>query len=82
MSTAVILTLESPETLSSGQQLSSYLAVGIAEGFEPCDNEEDWIKAWSYIGRHKLYLHLQGWFGRTLMDIVNSGLLDENFNIL
>lgn len=70
--------------LSDGVELSSYLATAIAEGF--CEGEGytdimDQLKAWSYIGKNKLYLHLQGFFGRRLRDLVEQGLLKEDFNI-
>ena len=72
--------------LSDGKELNSYLATAIAEGF--CEGEDyqeniqDVLKAWSYIGKTKLYLSLQGWFGRTLSDLVNSGYLSQDFNII
>ena len=68
--------------LSDGRLLSNYLAVGIAEGFEEAETERDTLLAWSFIGKNKLYLHLQGWFGRTLATLYDRGWFDEEFNLL
>lgn len=71
-------------TLSNGKVLDDYTAVGIAEGFIESDEltENDVLLAWSWIGKRQMYLYLQGWFGRTLRDIVNAGLLNENFDVV
>lgn len=69
-------------TLSTGERLSHYSAVMIAEGVEDVETQEDLLMAWSYIGKHELYLQLQGFFGRTLKNLVDSGYLDQDFNII
>lgn len=68
--------------LSNGLPLDNYMAVGIAEGFERAECEQDILLAWSYIGKHQMHLWLQGWFGRTLMDMVSIGYLNENFDVV
>ena len=55
--------------------MDNYTAVGIAEGFEEAESEEQIIEAWQYIYDHKLYLHLQGFFGRTCQDLLERGLI-------
>lgn len=71
-------------TLSNGQILDDYTACGIAEGFVEIEGqtEDDVLLAWSWIGKRKMYLWLQGWFGRTLRDLVENGYLDRDFNII
>jgi len=55
--------------------LTPYKATAYAEGF--CEGEdaswEDQRDAWQYIYDNKLYLHLQGWFGRMLETLINDG---------
>jgi len=54
--------------------MDAYMAVGIAEGFEEAENEEQVIEAWQYIIDNKLYLSLQGWFGRTARYLIEQGI--------
>jgi len=61
--------------------LDPYTAVAIAEGFEEADSQIQVLQAWSYIGRHKLHFQLQGFFGRTLYNLVHNGLLNEDYTI-
>lgn len=61
-------------TFENGDAITDYLAIGIIEGFEETDNPKDKIKAWSYIIGKKLYLYLQGWFGR-----MGKKLIADNF---
>ena len=58
---------------------TSYLAVGIAEGFEETDNIDMVLEAWAYIGQNGLYRELQGFFGRTLHSIVDAGYLTTTY---
>lgn len=57
--------------------MTPYLAIAIAEGFceGECASREEQIKAWQYIVDHKLYLHLQGWFGRTAAALIEQGII-------
>lgn len=52
-----------------------YSAVGFAEGFEEPDSELVVLAAWQYIYDNKLYLHLQGWFGRVVESLLEQGVL-------
>lgn len=59
---------------------TSYLAVGVAEGFEEPDVEKDMIsyaeiEAWAVIIKYKLYTGLQGWFGRMAHAILDEDLI-------
>jgi hypothetical protein len=70
--------------LSDGTKLNDYLATTIAEGF--CEgteyqNEDDILKAWSYLIKTGLCYKLQGWFGRSANNLIQSGLIDQNGNI-
>ncbi len=57
--------------------LTSYKATAFAEGF--CEGEgateEEQLTAWQYIVDKKLYLGLQGFFGRTCRDLLDAGLI-------
>lgn len=59
------------------KKLTNYLAVAIAEGFCEGENatEKEQISAWQYIYDKKLYLNLQGFFGRTCRDLLENGTL-------
>ena len=60
--------------------MTNYMAIGIAEGFEEAESEEQVIEAWQHIYDKKLYLNLQGWFGRTLKDLINEGYINTEKN--
>jgi hypothetical protein len=51
------------------------LAVGIAEGYESAESEEQVIEAWQYLVDSGLAWRLQGWFGRTATDMIDQGLI-------
>jgi len=50
-------------------------AVGIAEGYLPAENEEQYIEAWQYLLDTGLCWSLQGWFGRTAVAMIKAGQL-------
>ena len=56
--------------------LSSYDAVGLAEGFVE-GTEEEVIEAWQYLVNTGLAWQLQGWFGRTASDLINAGIINQ-----
>ena len=60
--------------------MDNYTAIGIAEGFEIPKSEEQVVEAWQYIYDHKLHLNLQGWFGRTLKELIDAGIVKTNNN--
>jgi len=55
--------------------MDSYNAVGIAEGFIEAESEEQVIEAWQYLHDTKLGYQLQGFFGRTLNQLLNEGII-------
>ena len=63
--------------------LTPYLACAIAEGF--CEGEnasgDDRIKAWAFLIRTGQCWSLQGWFGRTARDLIESGIISPEGEI-
>lgn len=55
------------------RKMDDYLAVGIAEGFEEAESHDEVREAWQYLVNTGLAWRLQGWFGRTAMDLINVG---------
>lgn len=55
-------------------KINQFNAVGIAEGFIECNDEEIIIKAWQYLIDTGLAFQLQGWFGRSATDLINQGV--------
>ena len=56
--------------------MDNYTAVGIAEGFIEADSEEQVLEAWQYLHDTRLGYQLQGFFGRTLNQLINEGLIN------
>ena len=56
-------------------KLDAYTAVGLAEGFIESNSEEEVIAAWQYIYDNDLWQTLQGWFGRTVNDLLKKGII-------
>lgn len=54
--------------------MDNYTAVGIAEGFIDADNEEQFLEAWQHLIDTGMVWHLQGSFGRTAVNLINSGV--------
>lgn len=57
--------------------MDNYTAVGIAEGFIQAESEEQVLQAWQYLHDTKLGYQLQGFFGRTLNQLINEGMINE-----
>ena len=55
--------------------MDNYQAVGIAEGFIEADGEEQIIQAWQHLHDTKLGYQLQGFFGRTLRQLLDEGII-------
>ena len=49
-------------------------AVGIAEGYIPCDSFEEELEAWQHLIDTGYAWTLQGWFGRRATFLINEGL--------
>jgi hypothetical protein len=64
-------------------QWTEYIAIGVAEGFYEVEEAttQHQIEAWAVIAKLKLHNHLQGWFGRTVNNLVNKGIIDWEGNI-
>ena len=57
--------------------MDNYTAVGIAEGFEEADSEEQVLEAWQHLVTTGLVWNLQGSFGRTARLLIEEGLINE-----
>ena len=56
--------------------MDSYRAVGLAEGFIEAENEEQVLEAWQYLHDTRLGYGLQGFFGRTIRQLLEEGLIN------
>jgi hypothetical protein len=56
------------------RKMTSYLATGIAEGFEKGTPAEQ-KRAWQYLVDTGTAWRLQGWFGRTASSLIEQGLI-------
>jgi hypothetical protein len=55
--------------------MDSYRATGLAEGFEESDNEVEILSAWQYLHDTRIAYKLQGWFGRTVTDLITQKVI-------
>jgi hypothetical protein len=55
--------------------MDSYKAIGIAEGFIECEDEDTIIEAWQYLHDTRIGYGLQGFFGRTLKHLLDEGII-------
>ena len=55
--------------------LTTFDAVGLAEGFIKAESEEQVIEAWQYLHDTGTAYRLQGWFGRTARDLIAQGVI-------
>lgn len=55
--------------------MDDFTAIGIAEGFEPCECEEQYLAAWQHLVDTGLAWQLQGWFGRTAQALISDGVI-------
>lgn len=53
------------------------MAVGIAEGFEEAESEEQWLEAWQHLVDTGLAWSLQGWFGRSAQHLIDEGRINN-----
>jgi hypothetical protein len=79
MNEQLMLLMTFMKVLRNGN-MTDYLAVGIAEGFELPESEEQLQEAWQHIYDKKLYLNLQGWFGRAVEHLITEGYIKTNEN--
>lgn len=57
--------------------MDNFTAIGIAEGFIEAESEEQVINAWQYLHDTGIGYKLQGYFGRTLNELINQGVINE-----
>jgi hypothetical protein len=57
-------------------EMDIYTAVGLAEGFEQPESEEQVIAAWQYLVDTGVVWQLQGRFGRTAHDLIQNGIIN------
>jgi hypothetical protein len=62
----------------NGTPITSYMATGLAEGFEETNEPKDILRAWSYLIGTKIVYSLQGWFGRTASNFIEQGIIDKD----
>lgn len=55
--------------------MDNYMAVGIAEGFEQAESEDQVIEAWQHLVDTGLCWRLQGWFGRQAKAMIDAGVI-------
>lgn len=63
------------------QEMTPYMAVGLAEGFEEGTNQEV-LEAWAYLIKTGMCWTLQGWFGRTAQNLIDNGIINKKGEIL
>ena len=49
-------------------------AIGIAEGYINCDDEKKINEAWQFLIDTGMCWELQGWFGRTAIQLIEAGI--------
>ena len=54
--------------------MDNYTAIGIAEGFIESESEQQEIQAWQHLIDTGMAWSLQGWFGRTAMQLIEGGI--------
>lgn len=54
--------------------MTDYQATAIAEGWETAHDEAEYIRAWQHLIDTGLAFKLQGWFGRTAMNLIEKGI--------
>jgi len=58
------------------RKLDNYLATSLVEGFEQGTKQEV-IAAWQYLHDTGLAYKLQGWFGRTVKQLIEQGIINK-----
>lgn len=53
--------------------MNNYTAIGIAEGFIEAETKQQVIDAWQHLIDTGLAWSMQGWFGRTAIQLIELG---------
>lgn len=53
--------------------MDTFKATGIAEGWIEAVDKEEYLSAWQYLIDTGLAWRLQGWFGRTAIQLIENG---------
>lgn len=53
--------------------MNLFNATMIAEGVDEVETEEEYYAAWQLLIDTGIVWQLQGWFGRTAVDLINAG---------
>ena len=59
----------------TNEGMNNYLAVGIAEGFEEAESEEQVVEAWQHLHDTGLAYQLQGSFGEACHQLLEAGVI-------
>jgi hypothetical protein len=57
--------------------MDNYTAVGIAEGFIESESNDQQIQAWQHLIDTGLAWQLQGFFGRTAKQLIETGVCND-----
>ena len=55
--------------------MSTYEAIGLAEGFIEAESEDQIIEAWQYLHDTGLAYRMQGWYGRMAQAMIEEGVI-------
>ena len=55
--------------------MTTYDAIGLAEGFIEAESQEQFIEAWQFLLDTGLVWTLQGFFGRTAVSMIEEGFI-------
>lgn len=58
--------------------MNNFLAINLCEGIEPEEYDGQVLEAWQYLHDTRLAYQLQGFYGRTCQDLLQSGLINDN----
>jgi len=71
--------MKQPKNKRTKIEWTSYLACAYAEGFCEGDGatQIEQLEAWSFIAINKLHHSLQGFYGRTIANLIENNILTE-----